>query len=250
MNLSSHNFNFHALRNACMDASSPLPTAEELVSIPNGYFRLDRSGNPIYKWGDDLLPFGGSNSNIELGDRKYTAFQIKPENPSLGDYWDEIDASNLLIAEWFWNGVYWLSRGKPEQVVSPRSTLASGATGSTVGVSQISFGTIPNANIFIDSWGVSGIVSAATSSANYYSFEPRIIVGNTLTTIPGVAAKNINQALAGLSTFYLLFPNINAHYIAGDGAFATGVAATVNRFGTVPGINGFTHFLNYRYARK
>ncbi len=55
MNLSSHNFNFHALRNACMDASSPLPTAEELASIPNGYFRLDLSGNPIYKKGNQLL---------------------------------------------------------------------------------------------------------------------------------------------------------------------------------------------------
>ncbi len=38
-----------------MDASSPLPTAEELASIPNGYFRLDLSGNPIYKKGKQVL---------------------------------------------------------------------------------------------------------------------------------------------------------------------------------------------------
>jgi hypothetical protein len=38
-----------------MDANSPLPTAEELASILNGYFRLDLSSNPIYKKGKQVL---------------------------------------------------------------------------------------------------------------------------------------------------------------------------------------------------
>lgn len=183
-------------------------------------------------------------------DSDYTRSPTPPANPNIGHRWDEITSDGRPIAEWFWADFYWLSRGKPEQVVSPRTTLASGATGSTVGVSQISFGVINNANIFIESWGVSGAVVAATSATNYYSFEPRIIIGSTLNTIPGVTAKNINQALSSLNSFYVLFPNINAHYVVADGAFATGIAAAVNRFGTVPGINEFTHFLNYRYARK
>lgn len=32
-----------------------------------------------------------------------------PANPAVGDIREEVDANNIRIQEWFWNGTYWLS---------------------------------------------------------------------------------------------------------------------------------------------
>ena len=34
---------------------------------------------------------------------------VPPKSPTIGQQWCEVDENGLLVEEWFWNGVYWLS---------------------------------------------------------------------------------------------------------------------------------------------
>lgn len=55
----------------------------------------------------DLTPVIPSTTN--LGNYKHTRGSTPPVNPSKGDTWDQLSLASEFIAEWAWNGTYWLS---------------------------------------------------------------------------------------------------------------------------------------------
>jgi hypothetical protein len=228
-----------------MDASSPLPTVEELASIPNGYFRLDLSGNPIYKKGNQLLPFGAASSNVDLGDRSYTASQSEPTNPNPGDYWDQIDENNLLVDEWFWNGVYWLSRQKFSHASNPTSIS------STVTNLIAPFPVQPNTDLFVESWQAQARVGGATSASAYWRFKLKLSQLNAVyLDLPGTSFVESPKNLLADHFFSVSNPSIKSHVLVQNGSAAWSFAITAENIGGAAALNSFIYRTFFRYAKK
>ena len=177
MTLSTHNFNFHRLQNACLDATSPLPTAEELALIPDGYFRLDENGNPIRKKGNQLIPFF---TQVNLGENTHTRSVEPPENPKIGDTWDELDNFKIYLNTWAWNGIFWVSTSYHQEVVLANNLFSSNFYANN----QFSFAN--NYNLLLKQIRIIGRIEGGTSPGgepnsddNYWNFRFNQMIGGS-----------------------------------------------------------------------
>lgn len=172
-----------------------------------------------------------------------------PANPNIGDYWDEIDTNNNLLFQWFWNGVYWLSRSLNISYYPSGGNFASGNFAQS-GIAQ-SF-VIPSikTNFFLDSWGIQGRSDGASNESNYSTFELRSVIGaNTSSAIAGVTILEQPKNLVTNGTYRIESNKINTHLVLGTASSILAFSLSVARVGTAPGFT-YSYWVNYRYARK
>lgn len=114
----------------------------------------------------------GANSNvtslegvtgiITVGGKKHTRSATVPTSPAVGDTWEELNGSGLIVADWFWNGTLWLRNGLPR--VEASFAVATG-TFPVLAIFRPQFGY----NLYLETFTILGDVGTTNDLTNYHS---------------------------------------------------------------------------------
>lgn len=86
---------------------------------------------------------------------------VVPLSPSIGDVYRELDSNNSFVAEWVWNGFFWLSKTKNTDF----SHVNIAATSSII------LPVVKNQNLFIESLQIDYSAPTTNNSSKYWLFE-------------------------------------------------------------------------------
>lgn len=148
------------------------------------------------------------------GKRTYRS-RTAPTNPAVGDFWDELDASDWLIQEWFWGGSYWLSR----RIIYKDPSV------NNVNASTTIYYEIPSDyNIFVLFYKVNILIGGTNNALNYWTFNLLRSANSGNTTL---LSSQISTANAATNAWFSSTQAINTHInIGATGAKAFQVALT------------------------
>lgn len=162
--------------------------------------------------------------------------ETPPGNPGLGQYWIEITAGGLFVAEWFWNGTYWLSK---TIYTSAQGLTTTSATGSLASVGFESF----NHNLFLVSCTFKTKVGTLNNTTNYWTGElTRFFTGDV--AIPNTQVSTGNLATDAEGKFVI---TLNSHLNLATTAI-TFLRARFTKIGS-PGTLSLALSVAYRLAR-
>lgn len=209
-------------------------------------------------------PFTGGliavpKSNIDLGTKKHTRATTPPTNPTVGDTWDELDASGILVMQWFWNGLNWLSVQPYEHRVETNNTL----TATSFAGSQFVFSG--NYNLLIQRYRqicrIEGAISpggATDSITNYWTFSPRLVTGGGASTfanapVLSLEGKTYSQFFSVFITSGIINTQITVAPTGSEpdntNTVARGFGVAYTKIGTPPNLSNFCATLTCRFVR-
>lgn len=153
-----------------------------------------------------------------------------PNNPSLGDYWDEVDSSGNVIEKWYWNDS-WMS------FLKEWNWFLSGASGTST--------ALPLTNTYLYKllrWEYTLISTTAWNSSNYVVVHLGRSNGATSTTIQSVTYNN-----SSLGQVRTINSNLNL-IVDSQATIADRLYYLVQAFGSVS-LN-YSTILKYQLIRR
>lgn len=198
--------------------------------------------------------------DLIITNKRYPTSSSPPINPQRGYSWTEVDVNGDIINDWFWNGTYWLGEQYEHLITFPQNTTASTIINGNFMFSR-------KANLFIKSMRIVGRIESAIapggtvdSSANYYTFSPRLTAGGSnsgqITNAPTLSIQgrtygqftNIFLTASDINSFVEIFPAGNDP--DASPSLARGLAIQVNKVGaTAFTLTGCLASIGYQFAR-